>query len=372
MKAWWCFLALAAIAGVSACVGPQAVAPVEKRLPSRPAAGTEVSRTLHAAPKPSRRTGDDRPAFYTVQRGDTLFAIALDFGFDYRDLAAWNEIADPALIRVGRQLRLTAPLREAVPETRALRPADAVTAEALGGPGPNRSSAPSGGPGEVAKAPAPAVSASAGVSPAAAPILTEPQARTLRYSDQALAQLGGRLRPGTAAMAPAPSAAATPPARPEPKVEPAAPIPPKPQAPGPVATPDSPRDADDRVDWIWPARGELLYRFGETGKLKGIGVAGKAGQPIVAAAVGKVVYAGAGLRGYGKLVIVKHNETYLSVYAHNSTLLVKEGDSVRRGQKIAEMGDTDAARVGLHFEIRRFGKPLDPLVQLPHGADAPG
>ena len=174
MKAWWCFLALAAIAGVSACVGPQAVAPVEKRLPSRPAAGTEVSRTLHAASKPSRRTGDDRPAFYTVQRGDTLFAIALDFGFDYRDLAAWNDIADPALIRVGRQLRLTAPLREAVPETRALRPADAVTAEALGGPGPNRSSAPSGGPGEVAKAPAPAVSASAGVSAAAAPILTEP------------------------------------------------------------------------------------------------------------------------------------------------------------------------------------------------------
>ncbi len=368
----WLSLTLAAIGGLCACAGPQAVAPVEKRLPPRSVAGTDVSRTVPPAPKPSRRTGDDRPAFYTVQRGDTLFAIALDFGFDYRDLAAWNDIADPALIRIGRQLRLTPPVRDAVPETRPLRPADPVTAEALGSPIPDRSSDPSGGPADVAKAPASAAPAAAGDPKAAPPILTEPLARTLRYSEQALAQLGGSARAGTATTAPAPGATAAPPSRSGPRVEPPVSTSPKPPAPVPVASPDTPRDAEDRVDWVWPARGELLYRFGESGKLKGIGVAGKTGQPIIAAAVGKVVYAGAGLRGYGKLVIVKHNETYLSVYAHNSVLLVKEGDSVRRGQKIAEMGDTDAARVGLHFEIRRFGKPLDPLAQLPRVADTPG
>ncbi len=369
MKVWLCLLP-AVIAGLCACAGPQAVAPVERRLPQRSATGAEVTRPPNAAPRPTRRTGDDRPVSYTVQRGDTLFAIALDFGFDYRDLAAWNEIADPALIRVGRQLRLTPPVREAVPETRALRPADPVTAEALDGPGSDRSSPPSASRGEVAKAPAPASPAPAAEPGAATEILTEPLARTLRYSDQALVQLGGKVRERPAPAVPPVVAAVPAPTRADPKAEPAASVPPG--TPVPVAVPDGARDADDRVEWVWPVRGELLYRFGDSGKLKGIGVAGKAGQPIVAAAVGKVVYAGAGLRGYGKLVIVKHNETYLSVYAHNSALLVKEGDSVRRGQKIAEMGDTDAARVALHFEIRRFGKPLDPLAQLPHGADMPG
>jgi len=130
---------------------------------------------------------------------------------------------------------------------------------------------------------------------------------------------------------------------------------------------DSPAADDDSIDWSWPVRGDLLYRFGESGRLKGVGIGGRAGQPISAAAGGRVVYSGSGLRGYGRLVIVKHNETYLSVYAHNSALAVKEGDLVKRGQKIAEMGDSDATRVGLHFEIRRFGKPLDPLGRLPGG-----
>jgi lipoprotein NlpD len=95
-------------------------------------------------------------------------------------------------------------------------------------------------------------------------------------------------------------------------------------------------------------------------------IGGEEGQPITTSAPGKVVYAGSGLRGYGKLVIIKHNSTYLSVYAHNRALLVKEGDRVGAGQKIAEMGSTDSDRVGLHFEIRRLGKPVDPLRYLPH------
>ena len=105
--------------------------------------------------------------------------------------------------------------------------------------------------------------------------------------------------------------------------------------------------------------------FDDARNIKGLAIAGKAGEPVVAAADGRVVYAGSGLRGYGNLVIVKHNALYLSAYAHNQTLLVKEDQQVKRGQKIAEMGSTDAERVQLHFEIRRQGKPIDPARMLP-------
>jgi lipoprotein NlpD len=116
--------------------------------------------------------------------------------------------------------------------------------------------------------------------------------------------------------------------------------------------------------WIWPAEGKVLATFSESGS-KGIDIAGKAGDPVVAAGDGRIVYSGTGLRGYGKLVIIKHNATFLSAYAHNQNILVKEGQSVTQGQKIAEMGNTDADRVKLHFEVRRQGKPVDPLQYLP-------
>jgi lipoprotein NlpD len=124
------------------------------------------------------------------------------------------------------------------------------------------------------------------------------------------------------------------------------------------------RDADDDVNWIWPASGAVVVPFDDV-RSKGIVIAGKAGDPVLAAADGRVVYAGSGLRGYGNLLIVKHNNTYLTAYAHNQTLLVKEDQAVRRGQKIAEMGSTDAESVQLHFEIRRLGKPVDPAKLLP-------
>ncbi len=122
--------------------------------------------------------------------------------------------------------------------------------------------------------------------------------------------------------------------------------------------------SDDNLNWQWPAAAALSGSF-EEGKSKGIVLAGKAGDPVLAAADGRVVYAGDKLRGYGNLVIVKHNATYLSAYAHNQALLVKEDQVVRRGQKIAEMGASDADRVQLHFEIRRLGKPVDPTKLLP-------
>jgi lipoprotein NlpD len=115
---------------------------------------------------------------------------------------------------------------------------------------------------------------------------------------------------------------------------------------------------------MWPARGSVVGGFDEA-KNKGLDIAGKAGDPVYSVGDGRVVYAGSGLRGYGNLVIVKHNNTYLSAYAHNQTLLVKEDQSVRKGQKIAEMGNSDADRVKLHFEIRRQGKPVDPAKYLP-------
>ncbi len=121
---------------------------------------------------------------------------------------------------------------------------------------------------------------------------------------------------------------------------------------------------DEEVGWAWPVNGTVIAGFDDA-KNKGVDIAGKAGDAVVAAADGRVVYAGAGLRGYGNLIILKHNNTYLSAYAHNQTLLVKEDQSVRKGQKIAEMGNTDADRVKLHFEIRRQGKPVDPAKYLP-------
>ena len=130
-----------------------------------------------------------------------------------------------------------------------------------------------------------------------------------------------------------------------------------------TSTPPPSAGADD-VAFIWPASGAVLSGFDEV-KNKGLKIGGKAGDPVLAAADGKVVYAGAGLRGYGNLVILKHNNTFLTAYAHNQTLLVKEDQSVKKGQKIAEMGSTDADRVNLHFEIRRSGKPVDPTRYLP-------
>jgi lipoprotein NlpD len=124
------------------------------------------------------------------------------------------------------------------------------------------------------------------------------------------------------------------------------------------------KDGDDDLNWMWPAAGPVATAFDDN-RSKGLAIAGKAGDPVLAAADGRVVYAGSGLRGYGNLVIVKHNAIYLSAYAHNQVLLVKEDQAVRRGQKIAEMGSSDAESVQLHFEIRRQGKPIDPAKLLP-------
>ncbi len=156
--------------------------------------------------------------------------------------------------------------------------------------------------------------------------------------------------PGGAASGPAVAASA-----------PAAPVVSAPPLPAPAP---ASREGDDDVNWAWPAAGTVIAPFDE-GKVKGLAIGGKAGDAVLAAADGRVVYAGSGLRGYGNLIILKHNNTYLTAYAHNQTLLVKEDQNVRRGQKIAEMGSTDTDGVKLHFEIRKQGKPIDPARLLP-------
>jgi lipoprotein NlpD len=133
-------------------------------------------------------------------------------------------------------------------------------------------------------------------------------------------------------------------------------------APAPSTAPES-AGADD-VSFVWPAQGAVIAGFDEA-KNKGVAIAGRVGDPVIAAADGRVVYAGAGLRGYGNLIILKHNNTFLTAYAHNQALLVREDQAVRQGQKIAEMGSSDADRVKLHFEVRRQGKPVDPMGYLP-------
>jgi lipoprotein NlpD len=142
-----------------------------------------------------------------------------------------------------------------------------------------------------------------------------------------------------------------------PAVTPLAPLPPSPAAASSVAP-------EDDIPWMWPSSGALIAGYDEV-KSKGLKIAGKLGDPVYASADGRVVYAGSGLRGYGNLVILKHNETYLTAYAHNQTLLVKEDQTVRKGQRIADMGSSDADRVMLHFEVRRNGKPVDPAKYLP-------
>ena len=198
---------------------------------------------------------------------------------------------------------------------------------------------------------------------------TGPKAIKEPYSDQAVRELtlaasAVPAPPDTLAMA-APGGVRIEP-RPEPTPEPKA----EPRTPSTsLAAPSAPAPAragdPDSLDWAWPAKGRIIAGFSDTANLKGIDIAGTAGQAIHASAPGRVVYAGNGLRGYGKLIIIKHNATYLSAYAHNREILVKEGQQVARGQKIAEMGNTDAEQVKLHFEIRRQGKPMDPTKYLP-------
>ena len=170
---------------------------------------------------------------------------------------------------------------------------------------------------------------------------TSPKALRLPYSEQNLVALSrGDVR-----------------AEPKPEAKPE----PKPEAVKPAPAPERDPEA---IEFAWPARGRVMQAFAEPNN-KGLDIAGKPGDPVLAAASGRVMYTGTGIRGYGKLIVIKHDNNFNSVYAHNREILVKEGQNVTRGQRIAELGDTDADTPKLHFEIRKSGKPVDPAKYLP-------
>jgi lipoprotein NlpD len=208
---------------------------------------------------------------YEVKKGDTLYSIALEHGVDYRELAQWNSLDDPAKIRVGQVLRV--------------RPEE-------------------GGGAQVSKV---AIGRPLESRPLDAPAGAKP-----------------------------------------------APVPPKPV----------PATDGDALKFVWPAKGKVIAAFEQT-RGKGVDIDGRVGDPIVASARGKVTYVGSGIRGLGKMLIIQHSDQYLTVYAHTSQILVKEQQVVERGQKIAEIGTSDAERPMLHFQIRKLGRPLDPKQFLP-------
>jgi lipoprotein NlpD len=251
----------------------------------------------------------DPPGYYTVKRGDTLNRIAQQFKSSSRDLTDWNRLSNPNDIRVGQQLRVQPPEDGnvgSVPtdtglEMRALEPAAS----------PAQAAAP---------APEQAQPRVAGG------LKTGPMGRKVAYTDQIWSEMQ--------------------------RVDPARSLD---DARKPSETPSAGR-------FIWPTEGKVVRGFDAT--RKGIDIAGQAGQPIMAVGDGTVLYANS-MRGYGNLVIVDHKEGVVSAYAHNKTILVKEGQTVTRGQRIAEMGDSDAESVRLHFEIRQLGKPVDPISYLP-------
>jgi lipoprotein NlpD len=247
---------------------------------------------------------DWRPEVYIVQKGDTLYSIAFNYGFDYHELADLNHIEDPSLISIGQEIHLF----------------------------PGRSSSAS-----VAEA-----------KPIETLVKEQPKVVKYAYSDAAMAQIEKvqeqKYSPPQVAKAAV-----------KPESEPVA-----------KSISDAGNDDDESgMRWSLPAKGRLIGVYSESANRKGIDIAGSLGDPVYASEAGKVVYSGSGLRGYGKLIIIKHNKTYLSAYAHNDKVLVKEGESVTRGQKIAAMGKTDTDQVKLHFEVRRYGKPVDPAKYLP-------
>lgn len=271
---------------------------------------------------------------YTVQKGDTLYGIALNHGADFKKLTEWNNITDPKSIKPGQKIYLSIPAKSSQPtlfalpqqpETVTLEPAQNPVDRVV--PVPPESS--------------PAVSSGK--------VKTSPKALKLPFSEQNVARLQYPANNPSLAIPPA-----SPVAEKNTRIE---------AAPQPESS-ASDKAASSVADWIWPTTGKLLSSFSKNSK--GVKISGQAGQPVLASAAGEVVYSGHGLRGYGNLIIIKHDNTFLSAYAHNSKLLVKEGEAVVKGQKIAEMGNTDTDTIQLHFEIRKHGKPVDPLQYLPN------
>jgi lipoprotein NlpD len=288
---------------LSACSTATRRAPIIDRVP--PAAANRP-----AAP-PADDSKEDARGTYTVRKGDTLLRIALDHGQNYRDVVTWNNLANPNDIKVDQVLRVAPPEHAASTQTAPVSMPEIR---------PSAPQAPRKAAPRIEKRPADATLADQKKDDNAKPERDEP-----------------KIEKPVVVVATAPSIGS-----------------------GSIVRPDD----EEKLSWMWPSDGKIVATFDE-GKNKGIDIAGKPGQQVMAAGAGKVMYAGSGIRGYGNLVIVKHSNSLLSAYAHNRSIVVKEGQNVNKGQVIAEMGDSDADSVKLHFEIRQQGKPVDPSRFLP-------
>lgn len=263
--------------------------------------GSTPPRPAAAAPAPA-------PGMHVVRPGDTLMGIARQYGVTMRDLTTWNAIPNPNQLVVGQQVRIASPAGAVAQPIAIAQPIDIQPV------------APAGMERPIDRVP---------TEPVGTAIKVEPKGGRQPYSDEVWASI-----------------------QPRPSMPSAAP-----------STPSAAASTQETV-WLWPVNGTLIETYDEATN-KGVDIAGKPGDPVVASAAGTVMYSGSGLRGYGKLIIIKHDANYLTAYAHNQELLVKEGESVAKGQKIAELGSTDADRPKLHFEIRKQGRPVDPMKYLP-------
>jgi len=306
----WLAILLAGVLAGCAARGP---APVVDRSSGRTTYGYMRPAPVVVTPSGRPQIEPSDTGFHIVDRGDTLYSIAFANGLDVREVATWNQLEDPNVIQVGQRLRLTPPPGADVRPLAETLPLEGKPLTAVPLPPADND-----------------------------PLVREPQAQVLPWSEANWKRVSA---PATLKEQPAVQTAVA-------VVPPTVSM----QAPAePVTTASG---------WQWPAEGVLAARFGGNGG-KGIDIVGPRDSVVRAAAAGKVVYSGTGLRGYGRLLIVKHAGDFLSAYAHNDSVVVKEGEQVKAGQIIARMGDSDADRVKLHFEIRRFGKPLDPLEFLP-------
>lgn len=264
------------------------------------------SQTVSRAPMQQQVT-NKRPARYRVKKGDTLYSIAWRYGLDYKRLARWNAIKKPFAIFVGQTLSLSPPKAKSVRKP--------VTTTASHHP-PATKTKP----------------LAVGAEPKPIPRKSAPPSK-----------------PAPAQKPKPPVVAAASPAKPS-----------APETPAPRVSENGP------LDWIWPTRGAVIQTFHKDDRTRqGIRISGKPGQAVIAAEGGKVVYSGSGLPGYGKLIIIKHNKNYLSAYGFNSKLLVRDGEQVARGERVAEMGQSADGKALLHFEIRRRDRPLNPQRLLP-------
>jgi lipoprotein NlpD len=298
---------LLVLALVSACSSVPNKAPVVERSTEVPPSVVAKPAVLTAVIKEQEL----RPS-YTVKRGDTLLRIAFDHGQSYRDVVAWNNLSNPNDIKVDQVLWIGPPEGSSLVKTNPISTTSGIEVRSLTPVNPSTNK-------------------------------NAPRGDKRPYSESNLTELQKAADSAAVSVVVAPKVDST-----------------------PVKTPEKTVAAPtvETIDWIWPADAKLIATFDDQ-KNKGLDLSGKLGQDVLAVAAGKVIYEGGAMRGYGNMLIIKHANNYLSAYAHNKVNLVKEGQAVSKGQKIAEMGNSDSDIVKLHFEIRQAGKPIDPMKLLP-------